>query len=115
MGDWQCWQLKKWPGIFINEAEIKSLTYIFDRDDDLDVSIRLWYYQPPGSKELRLPEYQIAKRNGYHGCEYMNPETCDGDTEAESEECEGKEDDAEMDQNVAITSSRGICAQITKI
>lgn len=62
LDQWEMLPLKKWPGIALTDEqqfEVNLFTVEeFNRSDD--AGICLWYFQPPGSKALWLPDYRLT-------------------------------------------------------
>lgn len=60
VNQWSVLVLRKWPGISLTEKqvrEVKCLACVMTLD--YEPEIRLWYFQPQGSKALILPEYEL--------------------------------------------------------
>lgn len=69
LNEWQVLALKEWPGISLTEEqdmemeELKCFAADLPEPMFLDAEIYLWYYQPPGSKALLLPDHKIREEN----------------------------------------------------
>jgi len=66
--EWEFSELSEWPGISLTGEQKKDVHKVLEhtemfnfRKTEVAAEIRFWYYQPPGSKALVLPNHKLLK------------------------------------------------------
>lgn len=105
VAEWELRVLSEWPGINLTRNQKMGVHVLMAITEDygnfpvgLDAEIHLWYYQPPGSKALVLPDHKLltdelsveSDSHKYNSDEY------------DSHEYDGDESDSDGFYNMAI-------------